>query len=80
MEQGGAGLEALLPLLILTIPVGIVTIMLSKRKGRTAFWWKIVGFIPVVGYVFPLYLVGITDEAVYDKLDGILEAVKIRVQ
>ena len=75
MDFGG-----ILPLLIVQIPIGIITIMLSKRKGRTAFWWKIVGFIPVVGYFFPFYLIGITDEAVYDKLDEIWEAVKIRVQ
>jgi len=75
MDFGG-----ILPILIAQIPIGAITIMLSKRKGRTAFWWKIVGFIPVVGYFFPFYLIGITDEAVYDKLDEIWEAVKIRVQ
>ena len=65
------GFAELFPILIVTIPVGIITIMLSKRKGRTAFWWKIVGFIPMVGYYFIFYLVGITDKAVYDKLDDI---------
>ncbi len=80
MEQEAAGLLSLLPLVILHIPLGIVMIMLAKRKGHTSFWWKIIGFVPVIGW-YPLwYLVGITDKAVYDKLDEINGALKHRIE
>ncbi len=80
MEQEGAGILQLLPLVILHIPLGIVMIMLAKRKGHTSFWWKIIGVVPVIGW-YPLwYLVGITDTAVYDKLDEINGALKHRIE
>lgn len=79
MEQASV-FGALLPLLIVTIPVGILTIVLANRKGRTTLMWKIVGFIPMVGYYFVFYLVGITDKAVYDKLDAIGNSLGLRPQ
>ncbi len=80
MEQSDGGILQLLPLVILHIPLGIVTIMLAKRKGHTSFWWKIIGFVPLIGF-YPLwYIVGITDKAVYDKLDAISEALERRIQ
>ena len=80
MEQSGGGMIQLLPLVILHIPLGIVMIMLAKRKGHTSFWWKIIGFVPVIGFSALWYIVGITDKAVYDKLDAISEALARRTQ
>ena len=80
MEQEGAGVIQLLPLVIMQIPIGIITLMLAKRKGRSAFWWKVIGFVPVIGWYPLLYLIGITDKAIYDKLDEIGGALEQRIQ
>jgi len=74
VEQEAGVFAAILPLIILHVPTGIITILMAKRKGCAAFWWKLVGFIPFLGIPFALYLVGMTDKAVYDKLDQIEEA------
>lgn len=80
MEQEGSGFIQLLPLVLMTVPLGILTILLAKSKGRSAFWWKIIGFVPLIGWYPILYLIGITDKAVYDKLDEISEALERRFQ
>ena len=69
-------LETLLPLIIVQIPFGIMTICMAKRKGKGAFWWKAIGFVPLIGYFAFLYLIGITDRSVYEKLTAIEEALK----
>ena len=80
MEQGGSGLIQLLPLVMINLPMGIITIMLAKRKGRFGFLWKSVGFIPVIGWSPLVYLIGVTDKAIYDKLDEISGALEQRIQ
>ena len=80
MEQQGTSLLQFLPIVIVTIPIGIITLLLAKRKGRLGFVWKIVGFIPFIGWYPLIYLLGITDKAIYDKLDEISEVLERRTQ
>ena len=66
-----ADFGSLIPLIILMIPLWIAIIRLARRKGlsTTVYWWT--GWIPILNFALCLYLAGITDKAVYDKLDAL---------
>ncbi len=80
MEQQNGGLIQLLPLAIVTILFAILIIKLAKRKGCSGFWWKVAAFTPGINFYVMWYLIGITDKAVYDKLDEIARALERRTQ
>ena len=71
MEGEASTLISLLPLLVMSstwVPLGFI---LAKRKGRSPVRFAILVFIPLVGFVFLLYLIALTDQEVYDRLDRI---------
>jgi hypothetical protein len=71
-----------LPLLVMTIPLGIICYHLAKNKGLRVVPWIFWGFIPIVNYFILIYLVGAKDKLIDDKLNNIiriLEALKIEV-
>ena len=71
MEDQGADLAYLLAMLLVSVPIAFVNYVLAKRKGKTPILFAIVGLIPFIGAVSLLYLVGITDRDVYDRLSRI---------
>jgi hypothetical protein len=70
MQSQGFDLMALLPMLLIQIPIGIITLLLARLKGK-GLGLKILGFVPIVGYFPWMYLVGLTDKRVLDQLSRI---------
>lgn len=74
MEPSGpASLISLLPLLIISLAAVVVAVPLAKRKGKSPWVFGILSIIPVIGWYALVYLVGITDEEVYERLSRIEE-------
>ena len=65
-------LLSLLPLLVLSIVLGIVAHMLAKEKGRNVVKWTILGFIPVVNIYCLFFFVGAANLRLEDKIDRLL--------
>ncbi|MFH2046789.1 MAG: hypothetical protein ABIK92_16785 [Pseudomonadota bacterium] len=72
MEQETAGFAAFIPLILMTLPIIIFNIFLSKRKGRRPFLYGILSIIPVVGFYLALYLASLTDKTISEKIDKII--------
>jgi hypothetical protein len=51
-----------------------VRMILGKGRSRTFYGWM--SIIPFVGTFMSLFLISLTDNAVVDKLDRLLEAVE----
>ena len=60
-----------LPLILLTIPLGVVTYLLSKQKGRNSLAITILAFVPFVGFYLMIYFVGATNRFTELKLEEI---------
>lgn len=59
----------LLPLVLVTIPPGIVAYLLSKQKGRDSLATTIIAFVPFVSLFVMFYFVGATNRLTESKLD-----------
>lgn len=74
MEQGNEStLLSLLPLVILTIPLGFIARMLAKEKGRNIPLWTVLGFIPFVNYFCFVFFIGAANLRLEKKIDQLLE-------
>lgn len=74
MEQGNVStLMNLLPLVIITIPLGFIARMLAKEKGRNVTLWTVLGFIPMVNYFCLAFFIGAANLRLENKLDQLLE-------
>ena len=60
---------------ILMIPIIVLNVLIAKRKGKNAAEYGWLSVIPFVGYFLTIYLLSLTDKALQDKVDRILEAV-----
>ena len=79
MEHGTEStLWSLLPLLIMTLPLGFIARMLAKEKGRNVGLWTILGFIPLVNYFCFAFFIGAANLRLEKKLDQLLEMQKVR--
>lgn len=72
MEHGTAEFAAFIPLFIMTVPIIIFNIFLSKRKGRSPFLYGILSIIPFVGLYLAIYLASLTDKIISEKIDKII--------
>ncbi len=63
---------SLLPLLLMTLPLGIVSHLLAKDKGRNVSLWTILGLIPLVNYFCILYFMGASNLRLEKKVDYLL--------
>jgi len=73
---GGAQLITMLvTILIIMIPIAILNATIAKRKGKNAAEFGWLSVIPFVGYFVAIYLLSLTDKALQDKVDRILEIV-----
>ncbi len=78
MEQAPVLASPLIPLFIMTIPIVIFNMFLSKRKGRNVILYGALSFIPFVGFYLAIYLASLTDKSVNDKIDKIISLLEAR--
>ena len=74
-------LASLLPLIIMSLLMGVASFLLAKDKGRNALKWTILGSIPFFNFACIWYFIGATNLRVERKIDDLLasvEAIKSR--
>jgi hypothetical protein len=67
-----SSLLSLLPLLLLSLCMGIASYLLAKDKGRNAVKWAILGSIPLVNIPCVWYFVGASNVRVERKIDDLI--------
>ena len=75
MEDQAEPLVTLLPIIIVSISVAFVSYVTAKRKGRNPVLFAVIALVPFIGGLVLLFLIGITDKEVYDRLGRIEERV-----
>lgn len=60
----------IIPLLIL-VATAVLASVIAGRKGQNQILFAILGLIPIVNMLSLIWLISITDKAVYDRLDEI---------
>ncbi len=65
---------------LLTIPMAILNASIAKRKGKSSSEFGWLSIIPFVGYLLTIYLVSLTDKALLDKIDKILNILPLNDQ
>lgn len=79
MHHWGYGLHFIIMWVIcylFVIPLALVNANIARRKGRSRTFYGWMSIIPFVGMFMSLFLISLTDKAVVDKLDRLLEAVE----
>jgi hypothetical protein len=79
MYHGGLGVRFVVMLItwyLFVIPLALVNANIAKRKGRSRTFYGWMSIIPFVGAFMSLFLISLTDKAVVDKIDRLLEAVE----
>jgi hypothetical protein len=75
MQQSAeASLMSFIPLLLVSVLLGIVGHFLAKDKERPVLRWTILCIIPVVNLYCLMFLIGSTSLKLERKLDEILKA------
>ena len=73
MEHGTEStLLSLLPLVLMTLPIGFISRMLAKEKGRNLTTWTVLGFFPIVNYFAMIFFLGAANLKLERKLDELL--------
>jgi hypothetical protein len=72
--QQPSALMQLLPLILITIPFGLMARALAKEKGRNVTKWTVLGFIPGISFFAIYYFVGAANLKLERKLDELLLA------
>ena len=67
-----SALAALLPLIIMTIPIIFICYRLAKDKNKDTVLYTVLGCIPLVNYFILIYLVGSPNLILQKKVDRIL--------
>ena len=65
-----------LPLLLVSIVMGVVANLLAKDKGRNVNLWTILGIIPIVNIFCSGYFIGVSNLRVEKKIDKLIEALQ----
>lgn len=65
-------LLSLLPLLLVMLPIGFISRMLAKEKGRNVTTWTILGFFPIVNYFAIIFFIGAANLKLERKIDELL--------
>lgn len=55
-HSGGDAVVQILPFLLIGIPFAIGNGYLARRLGRNVFVWVVLSLIPLVNYVFAIYV------------------------
>ena len=72
-NSGAQLVTMLITLLLLMVPIAILNATIAKRKGKNAAEYGWLSIIPIVGYFVAIYLLSLTDKALQDKVDKIIE-------
>jgi hypothetical protein len=74
MQQGTDSiLFSLLPLVLMTLPIGFISRMLAKEKGRNVLLWTILGFTPLVNYFCLLFFIGAANLRLERRVEQLFE-------
>lgn len=65
-------LLSLLPLVLMTLPIGFISRMLAKEKGRNLTTWTVMGFFPIVNYFAMIFFLGAANLKLERKIDELL--------
>jgi len=60
------------PLLIISLAIGIQSHLLAKEKGRNVTVWMILGLIPILNFFCIWYFVGAANLRLEKKIDELL--------
>jgi len=66
-------LISFLPLIIMTLPMGVIAHLLAKEKGRNVTLWTILGIIPMINFFTIWFFIGAANLKIERKLDELLE-------
>ena len=66
-------LISFLPLIIMTLPMGVIAHLLAKEKGRNVTLWTILGIIPMINIFTIWFFIGAANLKMERKLDELLE-------
>ncbi len=77
MEQQ-PGFLSLVPLMVMTIPIIIFNVFLSKRKGKNPILYGALSLFPLVGFYLAIYLASLTDKSISEKIDKIINLLESR--
>ena len=72
------GFAAFIPLIIMTIPVIILNITIAIRKGKNPAVYGVISVIPMIGFFLCLYLASLTDKAINEKIEKIINILESR--
>jgi hypothetical protein len=65
-------LVQLIPLLLLTLWIGLVARLLAIEKGRNVTKWTVLGFVPFVNFLCVWFFVGAANLRLERKVDELL--------
>lgn len=72
-------LLSLVPMIIVSITIATLNYVIARRKVENGLPYFLASLIPIVGwFAITPYLISLTDKAVYDRLDLLLERVNPR--
>jgi hypothetical protein len=69
---GGSLITMLITFMLIGIPIAVLNAAIARRKGRSGAKFGWLSVIPFVGYFLAIYLVSLTDKALMDKIDSIV--------
>jgi hypothetical protein len=76
MDDSGFQFVQLLPFLLLTIPFAIGNGYLAARLGRNPLLWVVLSLVPLVNYLFFVYVAYQVVFFVIDRLAGITRKIE----
>lgn len=65
-----------MPLILMSLVMGVSSFLLAKDKGRNALKWTILGSIPIVNFACIWYFIGATNLRLERKIDDLLSSVE----
>ena len=80
MENSADTFAIFLPIVIVSTLFAVTGYLLAKRKGGTPLLFAVIAAIPVLGWAALLYLVGMTDKEVYDRLARIEKSMVVEFE
>ena len=66
-------LFSFVPMIIMSLPMGLIAHFLAKEKGRNVTLWTILGIIPLVNFFIMWFFVGAANLKLERKLDALIE-------
>ena len=73
MNEATSPLVQLIPLLLLSVTLGITAYLLAKEKGRNVVLWTVLGSIPVVNFFCISFFIGAANLRLERKIDQLLQ-------